>query len=124
MLETTNHTLENSSHSVAARGFGQVFGLHPIPAVLTLAVNAMLFGGAIVTVGAIWPLALAVAGVLGVITYRSQKRFYGDDHEAALIKSLAVSLVTAIPVGLPALLTVPSSVVGLVHSLRRGKSHE
>jgi hypothetical protein len=105
--------------AAAARGLGQMFGLHPIPALATLAVNAMVFGGDIVTMGAIAPLAFLAAGALGVITYKSQKRFYGDDHEAALIKALTVGLLTAIPVGLPAFLTVPSAVVGFVHTLRR-----
>lgn len=55
-----------------ARGFGQMYGLHPIPAITTLAVNAMIFGGQIVMAGMLVPLALAAAAVLGVITYRSQ----------------------------------------------------
>jgi hypothetical protein len=105
-------------HHAAARGFSQMFGLHPIPAITTLAVNAMLFTGTIATMGAIVPLALVVAVVLGVIIYRSQKRFYNDDHETALIKAMAVGLLTAIPTGLPAFLTVPSAVVGVVHTLR------
>ena len=103
----------------AARGFGQVFGLHPISAVTTLAVNAMLFGGTIFTMGALALVASIVAAVLGYITYKAQRRFYGDDHDAALVKSVAVALITAIPVGLPAFLTVPSTVVGLIHTLRR-----
>lgn len=109
----------STSHHAAARGFAQAFGLHPIPALTTLAVNAMIFGGQIVMMGALVPLALAAAVVLGVITYKSQMRFYGDDAEAARIKALTVGLLTAIPVGLPAFLTVPSAVVGVVHTLRR-----
>jgi hypothetical protein len=124
MLEPTNQSLENTPHAAEARSFGQMFGLHPIPALTTLVVNAMLFGGTIITMGALWPLALVVAVVLGFITYKAQMRFYSDDHDAALIKSLAVGLITAIPVGLPAFLTVPSGVVGLVHTLRKGNSHE
>jgi hypothetical protein len=103
----------------AARGFGQAFGLHPIPAITTLAVNAMLFGGTVISMGALAPLAILVAVVLGVITHKSQIRFYGDDAEAARIKALAVGLITAIPVGLPVFLTVPSTVVGVFHTLRR-----
>jgi hypothetical protein len=108
-----------SPHQLAARGFGQIFGIHPIPTFTTLTVNAMLFGGTIVTMGALLPLAIVVAAILGFIVYKAQRRFYLDDHDAALIKALAVGLITAIPVGLPTLLTVPSGVVGLVHTLRR-----
>lgn len=108
-----------SQQQVAPRGFGQAFGLHPIPAVTTLAVNAMLFTGELVTMGALVPVALGVAAVLGYITYRAQMRFYGDDQEAALVKAMAVTLLTAIPTGLPAFLTLPSGLVGAVHMLRR-----
>jgi hypothetical protein len=109
----------SDSHHVAARGFGQLYGLHPIPALTTFVANEMLFGGMVITMGALFPLALGVAIVLGIITYKAQRSMYGDDHDAALVKSLAVGLITCIPVGLPAFLTVPSGVVGLVHTLRR-----
>ena len=103
----------------AARGFAQVFGLHPIPAVTTLAVNAMLFAGELATMGALVPLALIVAIVLGAMTFICQRRMYGDDDNEALVKALAVGLLTAIPTGLPGFLTIPSAMVGLVHTIRR-----
>src|SRR5580692_1368429 len=119
MQEPSNQSLENCRHSAVARGFGQMFGLHPIPAVLTLAVNAMLFGGELATMGTLIPLGFVVAIVLAVITQKAQKRLYGDDDETALIKAMAVALLTAIPTGLPAFLTVPSGVVGFVHTIRK-----
>jgi hypothetical protein len=79
----------------------------------------MLFTGVVFSMGALAVLAPIVAVGVGIITYKSQRRFYNDDHDAALVKALAVGLITAIPVGLPVFLTVPSGVVGLVHTLRR-----
>lgn len=118
--EESQPPMRSDAHPAAhARGFGQAFGLHPIPALTTLAVNAMLFGGTVITMGTLAPVAVIVAAVLGFITYRCQQRMYGDDHDAALVKALAVGLITAIPVGLPAFLTVPSTVVGVFHTLRR-----
>ena len=106
-------------HHTAARGLAQLFGLHPIPAVMTLAVNAMLFAGELATMGALVPVAFVVAIVLGAMTFICQRRMYGDDDNEALVKALAVGLLTAIPTGLPGFLTVPSAVVGLVHTIRR-----
>src|SRR5271165_2285668 len=94
-------------HGTAARGFAQLFGLHPLPAVMTLAVNTMLFGGELATMGALIPLGFAVAVVLGAMTFICQRRKYGDDESEALVKALAVGLLTAIPTGLPSFLTVP-----------------
>jgi hypothetical protein len=124
MLELKNHSSDNSRVSTVKLGFDPRIGLHPIPEVLTLSANAMLFGGELFTLGALVPLGFAVAMVLGVITYKAQKHLYGDSDEAALIKALAVALLTAIPTGLPAFLTVPSGVVGLVHCLRKGNSND
>ena len=118
VTEPPTPSIANHPHN-PARGFGQMFGLHPIPAILTLAVDTMLFGSTIATGGAIWPLALGVPAVLGFVTYRAQMRFYGDDSEAAMIKAVAVSLLSAIPTSLPGFLTVPSAVVGVVQTLRR-----
>jgi ABC-type xylose transport system permease subunit len=62
--------------------------------------------------------------VLGVITYKAQRHWYGDDRESALIKGLVVGLLTAIPTSLPGLLTVPSGIIGLAHMLRRKKPED
>ena len=103
-------------------GFGQVFGLDPRVAFLTVAVDTMLFGGTFVTLGTSTLLALPAGIALGFITYKVQKHWYGDDRESALIKGLIVALLTAIPTSLPGLLTIPSGVIGLVHMLRRKKT--
>jgi hypothetical protein len=79
----------------------------------------MLFGGVVTTFGAMLPVALATACALGFITYRAQRKWYGDDAENAAIKAAILALLTAIPTPLPAFLYVPAGLVGLVHTLRR-----
>ncbi len=106
-------------HATAARGFAQIFGLDPRIAALTLVVDFMLFGGEFVTAGLIWPFSVAAGLVLGLIAYKAQRRWYGDDREAALIKGLILGLLTAIPTPIPAFLYIPSGIVGLVHNFRR-----
>jgi hypothetical protein len=118
-LDHSTFPTRSDAHQAVARGFGQAFGLHPIPAVTALAIDTMLFGGTVMSMGVLAPVAIIVAVVLGYITYKSQIRFYGDDVETARTKAVAVSLLSAIPVGLPVWLTVPSAVVGVVHTLRR-----
>jgi hypothetical protein len=106
-------------HAARARGFSQMFGVHPAIAFLTLIVDLMLFGGEVATMGAILPVSIAAGGVLGLITYLAQRKWYGDDKDSAAIKGLILGFLTAIPTPLPALLTVSSGIVGLVHRLRR-----
>ena len=107
------------NHAERVRGFGQKFGIHPAIASLTLIVDLMLFGGEVATMGAILPVSIGAGIVLGVIAYLAQRKWYGDDHDSAAIKALVLGFLTAIPTPLPAILSVPSGIVGLIHNFRR-----
>jgi len=106
-------------HAARARGFSQTFGIHPAIAFLTLIVDLMLFGGEVATLGAILPISIGAGCVLGVIAYLAQRKWYGDDKDSAAIKALILAFLTAIPTPLPAILTLPSGIVGLIHNWRR-----
>jgi rRNA maturation protein Nop10 len=107
----------------ASKGFDQIFGIDPRIAFLAFVVDLMLFGTAVATMGitlpVLIPLAMAAGVVLGRITYKAQRTWYGDDHDSALIKAGIVGLLTAIPVGIPAILWVPSGLLGLLHNARK-----
>jgi hypothetical protein len=98
--------------NLAARGFTQMFGLHPGMAFLTIVVDSMVFGGDIASAGLLLPVALGAAVVLGVITYLAQRKWYADENDSALIKALIVGLLTIIPTPLPYMLFVPAGLVG------------
>jgi hypothetical protein len=113
----------SNPHHVAARGFAQIFGLHPAVAVLTIAVDLMLFGkdGLMVllagpTAGVSLGLALAIscfAGViLGIIAYMGQRKWFGDDKESAIIKAAILAFLTAIPTSIPSLLFASFGLIG------------
>jgi hypothetical protein len=104
--------------NLAARGFAQIFGLHPGMAFLTIVVDSMVFGGDIASAGLLLPVAFGAAAVLGVITFLAQRKHYGDENDAALIKALIVALLTAIPSPLPYVLFVPAGIVGLFRRKR------
>jgi hypothetical protein len=100
-----------------------MFGIDPRIAFLAFVVDLMLFGSEAVTAGLtlplVLPLAIVAGVVLGRITYKAQIKWYGDDHDSALIKASIVGLLTAIPVGIPAILWLPSGVLGFLHNARR-----
>src|SRR5581483_3020716 len=77
-----------SSHAMAAKGFGQMFGLDPRIAFLTFIVDLMLNAEEFATMGLLLPISLAVAIVLGFVAYRAQMKWYGDDSESAMIKAV------------------------------------
>jgi hypothetical protein len=95
-----------------------MFGLDPRIAALTFLVDAMVFGGTLASGGLLLPVAVGAGCVLGFITYRAQRRWYGDDAEAALIKACIIGLLTAIPSPLPAVLYIPSAILGVWHLAR------
>jgi hypothetical protein len=105
------------------RKFGQMFGLDPRIAFLTLIVDMMLNAGDVISMGLLLPVSIAAGAVLGYIVYRAQINWYGDDKESAKIKALIIGLLTAIPTPLPELLYIPAGVVGLFHSFRKKLSH-
>lgn len=107
---------------VRSRAFDQIFGIDPRIAFLAFVVDAMLFGTAAVTAGitlpVLIPLAIVAGVVLGRIAYKAQIKWYGDDPDSAMIKAGIIGLLTAIPVGIPAFLWVPSGLLGLIHNAR------
>ena len=92
-----------SGQNLAARGFAQTCGFHFTTAFVTIVADTMIFGGDIASAGLLLPVALGGAVMLGLIAYLIQKKYYGDDHEAAFIKALIVALLTAIPSPLPSI---------------------
>lgn len=105
------------------KSIDQIFGIDPRVAFLAFIVDLMLFGSAAATAGLDLPLLIPisiVAGiVLGRITYKAQMKWYGDDHDSAMIKASIIGLLTAIPVGIPAIVWVPSGVLGWLHNARK-----
>lgn len=120
--EPPHSALNNSPQHIAAQGFAQLFGLHPAVAFLIIIIDAMLFGSDVISGGLAMLLSVPVGLVLGVITAMAQRRWYNDDAQTALIKGMIAGLLTAIPTSLPGFLTIPSGVVGVIHTLR-GKAN-
>jgi hypothetical protein len=106
-----------------SKSLDQIFGIDPRVAFLAFVVDLMLFGAAAATMGItlplLIPLAVAAGVVLGRITYKAQMNWYGDDHDSAMIKAGIIGLLTAIPVGIPAIVWVPSGLLGVLHEARK-----
>ncbi len=125
----TSHPYQHETRYAAphpykvSKGFDQLFGIDPRIAFLAFVVDLMLFGTAAATMGIALPILIPIAIVAGVvlgrITYKAQIKWYGDDHDSAVIKAGIVGLLTAIPVGIPAIVWVPSGLLGLLHNARK-----
>jgi hypothetical protein len=105
---------------VAPRGgFIQTFGLDVRVAILATVVDFLVFGGDIVSFGALYVVELGAGIVLAVITYKIQRAWYGDDHDSALIKALVIGLLTAIPVPITGIVAGPAGILGFFNLFRR-----
>jgi hypothetical protein len=105
--------------NTCGRGITGMFGLEPRAAFLFFGIDVMVFGADALTLGALIPVGIVVGAVLGFIVYKIQRKYYGDDHDAALIKCVTVGLLTAIPLPLGPFFAVPAGLLGIVKSLRR-----
>jgi hypothetical protein len=108
-----------SPQSAASRGLAQMFGLDVRASILTIIVDLMVFGGDVASLGALIPVAIGVACILGFIVYKIQVKWYNDDHDSALIKALIIGLLTAIPVPLSTLIAIPGGILGIVGAIGR-----
>jgi uncharacterized membrane protein YvlD (DUF360 family) len=104
--------------------FGQLLGLDPRVAFLTLIVDVMLNAGDLVSMGLLLPVSVAAGVVLGYVVYRAQVNWYGDDKESATIKALILGLLTAIPTPIPEILYIPAGILGLFHGYWRNRRKE
>jgi len=113
----------NNPHNIAARGITQIFAIHPAVAVLTIAVDLMLFGKdgllallagptAGISLGLALIISVCAGCILGVIAYFGQRKWYGDDKESAAIKALILAFLTAIPTSIPSLLFASFGLLG------------
>jgi hypothetical protein len=114
---------QNPETTKPVRHFGQLFGLDPRVAFLTLIIDMMLNAGDLLSMGLLLPVSIAAGVVLGFIVYRAQIDWYGDDRESARIKALILGLLTAIPTPIPEVLYIPAGVLGLFHNWLRRGSH-
>jgi|SRR5690348_2311731 hypothetical protein len=99
--------------------FGQLFGLDPRVAFITLVVDMMLNAGDLISMGLLLPVSVGAGIVLGYVVYRAQINWYGDDKESARIKALILGLLTAIPTPIPEILYIPAGLLGLFHGFMR-----
>jgi uncharacterized membrane protein len=72
----------------------------------------MLHTADVISLGVLLPFSALAGVVIGFIAYRSQRTWYNDHHDSALIKALIVALLTIIPSPLPYVLFVPAGIVG------------
>jgi len=110
---------KHPAQASGSRGLAATFGLDPRVAVLTVIVDMMVFGGDAITLGALIPIGIGVGAILGFIVYKIQMKWYGDDHDSALIKALIVGMLTAIPAPLGPFFAIPGGLLGIVKALRR-----
>ena len=104
----------------AVRNLASLFGLDARAALLTIVVDLLVFSSDTLSMEMLLPLGAVLAAALGLIVYQIQRHHGKDSHREALIKSLIVSLLTAIPIPITPLFSLPAMVFGLL--ARRGHS--
>lgn len=105
-------------HYGAAHGFAQMFGMHPMMAFVTIGVDMMLHAADVVSAGLLIPFSMMAGIALGIIVFLTQRSWYGDDNQSAVIKAMIVWLLTTIPSPLPYVLFLPAGIIGFFR--RRG----
>jgi len=98
-----------------------MYGIHPLVAVVVVAVDAMLFAEEIVSLGAGWIISILVAIVLVIGSTLIQKKAFGDEWGLAIGKGILLGVLTAIPTPIPSSITLTSGVVGTLKIIQDRK---
>jgi len=96
------------------KSFSQMFGIHPIVAFSLFAIDWMLFGSELVTLGTDWVITAPIGLLLGIAAMFVQRYGFKDDLGVAIGKGLLLGLLTAIPTALPSLAMLPLAAIGAV----------
>ncbi len=105
------------------RKLSRFAGLHPIVGVGMIVVDWMLFGGETTSIGASWPVSLAVGIALVPPCILVQRYAFEDGWAGATGKSLLVGVITAVPTALPSIGTATLTALGIPGLLEeRGES--
>jgi hypothetical protein len=102
-----------------SKGLMQMFGLDPRAAILVTLVDVMMIAMDVMSGGMFILIGIGVAAYVAFLVYKMQRKFFGDDHDASLIKAMIVGLLMAIPVPLTPILAVFCGITGTVQMLRR-----
>jgi hypothetical protein len=87
-------TARTPAKTSGARGVAAAFGLDPRVALLTVIVDAMLFGGDALTFGALIPIGIVVAVILAFIVFKIQRMWCNTNHSRVTAKLNSGRLVT------------------------------
>ena len=111
-------------HIAAAKGLGQIFGVHPTIVFFTLLIDWMLFAPEVTSAFTILPLSIGFGIAVTIVTYLGQVHWYRDDKMSAFIKAIIMGVLTAIPTAIPSFIYAPAGLIGLAHWWRHRKDRE
>ena len=96
-----------------------VIGIHPAAAGGVVAVDSMLFGTIVATLGVGWVASVPVGVALGIaVTLIQHRGSPQDDLGLAAGKGIIVGILTAIPTPLPSVFVAGAGMAGAVTMLR------
>ncbi len=99
--------------------FCRIFGLHPLVGFGMFAVDWMLFGSNVSTVGLGLLITTPIALLLSIPCILLQRYMFHDNWGAALGKGLMVGVLTAVPSPLPSVVPFASGAIGTAKVLRK-----
>ena len=100
-----------------------LWGIHPLNAVILVVIDWMLFGGEAASGGLAILLSIAVGAFLVLPCSAVQRYAFRDPVGLALAKGCLMGLITAIPTALPSAFTIALGITGGI-ALRHRSGHD
>jgi hypothetical protein len=96
----------------AVKNLSHLLGLDMRAALLAILVDLLVFSIDTLSMEMLLPLGAVLAAALGLVVYHIQRQH--DSHRSALIKAIAIGILTFIPVPITPIFSLPAAILGLV----------
>jgi hypothetical protein len=105
----------------AVRNLSHLLGLDMRAALLAILVDLLVFSIDTLSMEMLLPLGAVLAAALGFAVYYIQRQ--QDSHRSALIKAIAIGILTFIPVPITPIFSLPAGLLSFFHpsSTQRGR---
>jgi hypothetical protein len=95
--------------AAAVKNLSQLLGLDIRAALLAILVDLLVFSIDTLSMEMLLPLGAVLAAALGLVVYHIQRQ--QDSHRSALIKAIAIGILTFIPVPITPIFSLPAGLL-------------
>ena len=114
---------DNNRNTSSIAGFCNILGLHPIVGFGMFAIDQLIFGMNMISMGFLIPVSIIIGILMTFAAILIQKSGTPDGWGMAIGKGIMVGIITAIPTSISSICLIPSAVLGTIGMLMNNRQN-